>query len=101
MWPRDAFVGQKVVCINTAGLDCSPFQLEENRVYEIGDIRKAKNIDKIVIGLNGIASASGVLFGFYIERFRPVQKSTRSTETGMRLIKQIADGIRQPDKEEA
>ena len=100
-WPRDAYVGQKVVCtrLPTEANWGSPEGLELGRVYTIREVvpddffRFGIGIDVGAINEEGGQTIEGAM------NFRPVQP--RSTETGIRILKEIAARKREPEGVEA
>ena len=81
-WPQDAYIGQKVVCINNKNLvypGGKPLIL--NQIYTIGEI------DPNCGGVVGFLILELHEEGdrLYWWRFRPVQ----STETGMEILRKL------------
>lgn len=107
MWPRDAYVGQKVVCVfvpsrERHGRDTKGI-LERNRVYTIEEIKADDWYDSGLAFNVGLKAFGGVRVWVTAACFRPVEpkKNTRSTETGLTILRGIAAGTRQPEREEA
>ena len=88
-WPRDAFVGQKVICILPPAYWFPP---EARAFFRVGDVYTITDIEACGDG-TGIVyfRVEGLRTGAFSHHgFRPVQKSNRSTETGMAILKRIA-----------
>lgn len=86
-WPHNAYVGQKVVCVNDSyPLNPSviisyPNLPKLNFIYTIAELRNEKSI--VLKELDNSDIITGRQNGFFISRFRPVQ----STEKGMKILR--------------
>ena len=94
MWWKTAKVGDKIVCIDAE--DRSLIKL--GCVYTVDAVYEARGV--VFVALCGVHVGESDR-GYFVERFRPVQKSNRSTETGFRILKEIAARKREPAKEGA
>lgn len=96
MWPRDAFVGQKVVCVTPCWvpqddrLDYSGPLPVGDRVYEITAVGVIEN--GIGIALAGFDKETG----FLAEYFRPVDPASKRADRGMQALYDIASRKHQP-----
>lgn len=103
-WWRYAKPGDKVVCVDSdvheewqppwaSGGDMGG--LCKSKTYTIEDVYYCEFHSQIVISVYEIRREfEGKNAGFDVLRFRPVQ--TKSTETGMRILRKIAAGEREP-----
>ena len=102
-WWKTAKPGDRVVCVDDSwGQGISPYKkcpLIMGRVYEIASIIMSDGVgpsgdgvlpSAVVVGLPNPYFRSGEELGFDVARFRPVQ--TKSTETGMAILKRILNG---------
>ncbi len=83
-WPQNAYVGQKVVCVQFGPCccGCNSKELIVNSIYVIASIREAYG--EIGFELIGIKTPKNHL-GFSYKWFRPAQ----STDTGMAILKEL------------
>ena len=98
-WPRDAYVGQKVVCTNKTSKWGD--SLGTNKGPRFGDVCEINSIE--IVGQEAFFRFVGYPFfsSYLATEFRPVQKHLRSTETGIRILKEIAARKREPEGVEA
>lgn len=103
MWPRDAYVGQKVVAVYRGKPDRKlralwrrltgandPYFLSEGSVYTVAKLGIANGVVRVFVA----EKPADAHYGFAC--FRPVQPLRNRTETGMALIRTALDTV--PDK---
>lgn len=82
-WPKDAYVGQKVVCIDDKNVD----DLQLNNIYIIEKIYISNNLYFWLQGVNDRSKPN--YGGYYPRRFRPVQ----TNEKGMEMLRELLNPI--------
>ena len=97
-WWKTAKPGDKVVCIEGYSRDylC---KVHAGGVYTVDEIWPSNSGMGIVVSFIGLRKEGGGVFGFAVERFRPVQ--TKSTDTGMAILKRILERPEQRIEEDA
>ena len=111
-WWRNAYEGQEVVCINAGVVNHDPRNwfvrklfppispLTKGKVYVVAEIRANSEVKS---GVQFLLTTPSDLYGracwFSAALFSPVQ--TKSTETGMAILKRILERPHQRIEEEA
>lgn len=106
-WPRDAYVGQSVVCLKDPAPDEPPPYTYRGCVYTIKRIFVEEGW--LLFLFEEVTDPDQYdpewLSGFYSCYFRPVdpQKRTRSTDTGMSILHDLLNEqpARKPERERA
>lgn len=109
-WPQNAYVGQKVVCVNNADTMMRKWHSKHTKpvlggVYTIAGFGESVYKGYVVIYLAEITNiivTRGIRYydcGYNIMRFRPVQE--RSTETGMEILRKLQDPTNHRQLEDA
>lgn len=95
-WPQNAYVGQKVVCVNDSYplnpsvLISYPNLPQLNFIYTIAELRNEKSI--VLKELDNSDIITGRQNGFFISRFRPVQSTKKGMEILRGLLNTHSDG---------
>ena len=109
-WWKTAKPGDKVVCVNDRafGIASEGRRLKQGEVYTVSGCIMSEGSGPLGIGCGpalvicecpNIGAFSGVEKGWCVSRFRPVQ--TKSTDTGMAILKRILERPEQRIEEDA
>lgn len=96
-WPQDAYVGQEVVCVDLVDL-FNPWHksapLIIGGVYKITELNIGAHTNELYFGVN-----DGTKRLWLARCFRPL--ATRSTETGMEILRKLQDPANHKYREDA